>query len=291
MHLYAFPWCIPFFYLPISWFTLISSCCFTLTCLGSSILSFCPNSNFLKSNYILPLLLTLPHLIFLLAPSYFLALSYISCFAPIFWFTHVILFSVCPCCLFFPHFSFCPYLILSFILPPPTLWFPFCPLSLFLTLFLTLPSFFFPLILFFSLLYVILFLVLPFSVHLSLFLIHHIFCLLFRFQFSISQFASPQFFCLHLEIIFSVHPFIFLHPLSLGSPPYHPVAWGCRMHQLYFCRGCKTSPNKCPRYDTKQYDGEAPVILELWGIWSIPLLPLLSGTLWPEWKHLIEPYL
>ena len=33
---------------------------------------------------------------------------------------------------------------------------------------------------------------------------------------------------------------------------------------------------KCPEYDTKPSDGEAPV-LELCGIWSTSLLPLLSG--------------
>ena len=27
--------------------------------------------------------------------------------------------------------------------------------------------------------------------------------------------------------------------------------------------GVRSSPNKCPGYDTKQSDGEAPVILEL----------------------------
>ena len=26
------------------------------------------------------------------------------------------------------------------------------------------------------------------------------------------------------------------------------------------------SPNECPRYDTKQSDDEAPVMLELWGM-------------------------
>ena len=26
------------------------------------------------------------------------------------------------------------------------------------------------------------------------------------------------------------------------------------------------SPNECPRYDTKQSDGEVPVMLELWGM-------------------------
>ncbi len=46
-------------------------------------------------------------------------------------------------------------------------------------------------------------------------------------------------------------------------------------------------PNECPGYDTKQSDGEAPVMLELWGMWSTPLLLSLQGLLWPH----IGPYL
>ena len=42
------------------------------------------------------------------------------------------------------------------------------------------------------------------------------------------------------------------------------------------------SPNKCPEYDTKQFDGEIPVMLEFWGMRSTPLLPLLLGQLWLE---------
>ena len=41
-------------------------------------------------------------------------------------------------------------------------------------------------------------------------------------------------------------------------------------------------PNECPVYDTKQSDGEVPVMLELWGIWSTPSLPLSPGPLWPD---------
>ena len=40
-------------------------------------------------------------------------------------------------------------------------------------------------------------------------------------------------------------------------------------------------PHECPRYDTKQYDGEVPVMLGLWGIRSISSLPLLRDQLWP----------
>ena len=38
-------------------------------------------------------------------------------------------------------------------------------------------------------------------------------------------------------------------------------------------------PNKCPVYHTKQSDGEAPVMLELWGMQCTPLLPSLPGPL------------
>ncbi len=41
------------------------------------------------------------------------------------------------------------------------------------------------------------------------------------------------------------------------------------------------SSNECPAYDTKQSDGEVPVMLELWGIRSISSLPSLPGPLWP----------
>ena len=34
-------------------------------------------------------------------------------------------------------------------------------------------------------------------------------------------------------------------------------------------------------YDTKQSDGEVPVMLELWEMRSTPSLPLLPGPLWP----------
>ena len=43
----------------------------------------------------------------------------------------------------------------------------------------------------------------------------------------------------------------------------------------------KTPPNESPGYDTKQSDGEVPVMLGLWGIRSTQLLPSLPGPLWP----------
>ena len=42
----------------------------------------------------------------------------------------------------------------------------------------------------------------------------------------------------------------------------------------------KTPPQECSRYDTKQTDGEVPVMLGFWGMQSSPSLPLLSVLLW-----------
>ena len=43
----------------------------------------------------------------------------------------------------------------------------------------------------------------------------------------------------------------------------------------------KTSPKERTGFDTKQSDGEAPIMQDLWGMRSNPLLPSLPGPLWP----------
>ena len=53
----------------------------------------------------------------------------------------------------------------------------------------------------------------------------------------------------------------------------------CILPSLLLCRGVRPSSNKCPGYDTKQSDGEVPAVLELWGMWSTPLLASLPGPL------------
>ena len=58
-----------------------------------------------------------------------------------------------------------------------------------------------------------------------------------------------------------------------------PVGWIWRMHRLLLCGGVRSTPNECPGFDTKQSDGEAPVMLELWGMWSTSSLPSLIGPL------------
>ena len=41
-------------------------------------------------------------------------------------------------------------------------------------------------------------------------------------------------------------------------------------------------PKECPGYMTQKSDGRVPVMLELWGMQSTPLLPSLLGPLWPR---------
>ena len=60
-----------------------------------------------------------------------------------------------------------------------------------------------------------------------------------------------------------------------------PVGWGCRIHRLLLCRGVRPPPKECPGYDTKQSNGEALVMLGLWGMGSTPSLPSPPGPLGP----------
>ena len=55
--------------------------------------------------------------------------------------------------------------------------------------------------------------------------------------------------------------------------PIYPS--GCRIHRQHLCRGVRFPPNECSGYDTKQSDGEVPVMQ------STPSLPSLPGPLWP----------
>ena len=64
--------------------------------------------------------------------------------------------------------------------------------------------------------------------------------------------------------------------------PSAQLAGAIRIHRLHHCRGVKTPPSsECLGYEIKPSDCEAQV-LELWGMWSTPLLPLLPGLLWPR---------
>ena len=50
------------------------------------------------------------------------------------------------------------------------------------------------------------------------------------------------------------------------------IGWGCRIHRLNLSRGVQLL-QQVSWHDTKQSDGEAPVMPELWRMGSIPLLP------------------
>ena len=48
-----------------------------------------------------------------------------------------------------------------------------------------------------------------------------------------------------------------------------------------FLQSGKPFPNECPVYDTKQSDGEVPVMLELWEMWSTHSLPSFPDPVCP----------
>ena len=60
------------------------------------------------------------------------------------------------------------------------------------------------------------------------------------------------------------------------------VGWDCTIHRLHLCRGVRPSSSECRRYDTKQSDGEVPVMLKFWGMRNIPSLPSLPSPFWPR---------
>ena len=77
-------------------------------------------------------------------------------------------------------------------------------------------------------------------------------------------------------------PLLWKYKYSSSFLFFNPVGWSCTIHLLHLCRRIRSPlPSKCPGYDTKQSDGEAPVVLELWEIWSTCSLSSLPGPLWP----------
>ena len=67
---------------------------------------------------------------------------------------------------------------------------------------------------------------------------------------------------------------------TLFPPPiYYPFGWGYKIHRLLLCRGVRPFPIRRPGYDTKQSNGELPVMLELWEMQRTSLLLLLPTPL------------
>ena len=97
----------------------------------------------------------------------------------------------------------------------------------------------------------------------------------------------------------STSPFIFIilsdSPTSTISPYIYiyiyiyiilyffncPVDWGCKIHRLHLWRGIRPL-QRVSCYDTKQSDGEVPVMQELWDMQNIPSLSSLPDPLWPR---------
>ena len=44
----------------------------------------------------------------------------------------------------------------------------------------------------------------------------------------------------------------------------------------------QNSPDECPEYYTKQYDGNVSLMQKVWRILSTALLPSLPGLIWPR---------
>ena len=77
---------------------------------------------------------------------------------------------------------------------------------------------------------------------------------------------------IHSIIIQSSNFFFPLSQQGLEFPDCIPCRHCCRIHQLQLYRRVgPSSHNKCPGYDIKQPNGEAPVMLELWGNAEYPL--------------------
>ena len=91
----------------------------------------------------------------------------------------------------------------------------------------------------------------------------------------LSRFLQPEWkFLKYLVILLESHA---LSPFPRQL--FCLFGWGCR---IPLCRGVRPPPTSVPGYDTKQSDGEVPVMLEFWRIRSDPSLPSLPGPLWPR---------
>ena len=82
-------------------------------------------------------------------------------------------------------------------------------------------------------------------------------------------------------------PLICIKSAAISPLKHHhkhacPVGWGCKIYRLHLCRGYDSPPTSFPAYNTKQSDGEVPVMPEFWGMRSTPLLPSLPGSPWPD---------
>ena len=77
-------------------------------------------------------------------------------------------------------------------------------------------------------------------------------------------------------VIQTGHPIMTSVPLTITSASlYIWLAQSVGAVEYTDCISAKEldSPKECPSYGIKQSDGDTPVILEVWELWSTPLLP------------------
>ena len=67
---------------------------------------------------------------------------------------------------------------------------------------------------------------------------------------------------------------------SFANSEISPIGKGCRIPTASLQWRKTPPPREWPGYVTKQLDGQAPLMLELWGMQSNPSLPSLQGLLW-----------
>ena len=63
---------------------------------------------------------------------------------------------------------------------------------------------------------------------------------------------------------------------------WYPIGLGLQNTPTASLQRSKTPPRRVRRCDVKQYNDEAPVMLEFWGMQSTPSLLPLPGPLWPR---------
>ena len=113
---------------------------------------------------------------------------------------------------------------------------------------------------------------------------------------------------LSIRLFLSLDSFVYVSSVAerdrhLAFQTIHKISFFSNLHSLFFninlahnikiapsagaveYTDCTSTerypPNECPSYDTKQSDGEVPVMQGFWGMQITPSLPLLPGPLWP----------
>ena len=100
-----------------------------------------------------------------------------------------------------------------------------------------------------------------------------------HYSFVCTQLNDSKYYYVSLTIQLNMrHLFSYIFHKALAQ-----YGWGCRIHRLHLCGGVRFPPAMSVLDMTLNIlMGEAPVMLELWGMRSTPTLPLLPGRLWPR---------